>query len=73
MKTLTGYYNKNGYRIEDESGNALYHAGNNPLESSSVIENGLPIETLKDFCEQTGKEMADELSADFVGAFEDEI
>ena len=70
---LIGYYNKHGYRIQDGNGNELYTAGNNPFESSSIVDNGLPIETLRGYCEQTGREMAAELSAEFMGVeFEDE-
>jgi hypothetical protein len=58
----------------DEKGNVLYEAGNNPLESSSYVawDEGLPIETIKQFCEVTGKEMEKELNAEFIGMEEEE-
>ena len=68
MTKVIGYYNKNGYTINDvETGEELYCAGNNPLESTGVIENGLPLETIKQYCEQTGKEIAVENNAEFIG------
>ena len=56
---ITGYYDNQGYSIwkDDE---LLYEAGNNPLESSSVVKNGLPIETIREYCIQTGNEIAEE-------------
>ncbi len=70
---LIGYYDDYGYRIEDDdNGTVLYEAGNNPLESTSHVINGLPVETLKRYCKQTGQEMAEELGAEWLGAFENE-
>ena len=65
---IIGYYNLDGYRIEKNDGEVLYEAGNNFFESSSHIENGLPLITIKEYCEQTGREMAAELKAEFLGA-----
>jgi hypothetical protein len=72
---IIGYYNLDGYRIEDNlDGEVLYEAGNNPLESSSHVDraDGLPLHTIKEYCERTGREMAEELSAAFVGAYLEE-
>ena len=72
---IIGYYDLDGYRIEDNlDGDVLYDAGNNPFESSSHVDrkDGLPLETIKEYCERTGKEMAKELNAVFLGAFEEE-
>jgi len=72
---IIGYYNLDGYRIEDNlDGEILYEAGNNPLESSSHVDraDGLPIETIREYCERTGKEMATELKAEFLGAHYEE-
>lgn len=70
---LIGYYDLDGYRIEDNlDGEVLYEAGNNPHESSSHVahEHGLSLATLKEYCERTGREMAEERGATFAGAFE---
>lgn len=70
---LIGYYDLDGYRIEDaRSGEVLYSAGNNPVESSSVVdrEEGLPLANIQEFCIRTGNEMAIELKATFMGALE---
>ena len=62
---ITGYYDNSGYSIwkNDE---LIYEAGNNPLESTSVIKNGLLIETIKEYCIQTGNEIAAEQNDIFV-------
>ncbi|MFA5346539.1 MAG: hypothetical protein WC294_00210 [Methanoregula sp.] len=65
---IIGYYNKDGYTIETTTGIVLYSAGNNPMESSSVIADGLPLETIKSMCDLTGREIAAERNAEFVGA-----
>lgn len=70
---LAGYFDEFGYTIEDcVTGKELYRAGNNPLESSSVVSNGLPIKTIKKYCKQTLKEMAKENNCGFVGVFRKE-
>jgi len=78
---LIGYYNRDGYRIEkvmpDDHGNSrtLYEAGNNPLESSNSIVDragGLPLRTIRRFCRQTGREIATERGAEFVGVEREE-
>ena len=74
---LVGYYNRDGYRIErpdDHGGRILYEAGNNPLESSSHVdqEDGLPLRTIRRFCLQTGREMAAEMDGTFAGAEREE-
>ena len=69
---IIGYYNLDGYRIEDNlDGEVLYEAGNNPLESTSHVDHadGLPIETIQEYCVLTGQEVAKELKAEFMGAF----
>jgi hypothetical protein len=74
-RKIIGYYNADGYRITDaKSGEDLYTGGNNPYESSSVVDRsvGLPLEEIKACCERTGKEMAEELGAEFLGAEEED-
>ena len=69
---IIGYYDLDGYRIEDNlDGEVLYEAGNNPLESSSHVDraDGLPIEKIIEYCVLTGQEMSRELKAGFKGVF----
>jgi hypothetical protein len=73
---IIGYYNLDGYRIEDNlDGEILYEAGNNPLESSSHVDrvDGLPLKTIKKYCRGTGFEIAEELKAEFLGAYFEEV
>ena len=74
MPKLIGYYNRDGYRIDEVDGRTLYEGGNNPLESSSVIDraDGLPLRTIRRFCRQTGREIAEERGAEFVGVEREE-
>lgn len=72
---LIGYYNRDGYRIENSfSGMVWYRAGNNPWESSSWVPPNcaLPLRTLRQFCIRTGKEMAREMNAIFTGVFRED-
>lgn len=64
---IIGYYNEHGYRIVavDDTGQIsqeLYTAGNCPVESTAVVSSkeALPLETLREFCAQTGIEVAAE-------------
>lgn len=69
---IIGYYDENGYQIENHREcEILYQAGNNPLESSSYVpvNEGLPIKTIREYCERTGKEMAKENNAYWLGAY----
>ena len=70
MKTLSGNYNRDGYTITDETGEIVYEAGNNPLESSSRVrhDEGLDLRTIRRYCIQTGREMAAESGAEFARA-----
>jgi hypothetical protein len=71
---IIGYYNLDGYRIEDNlDGEILYEAGNNPFDSTSVIDDGLPLEIIKGFCNQTGLEMTVDRGVEFVGAYFKEV
>ncbi len=67
---LIGYYNEYGYFIMDLNTNEeLYNAGNSPFDSTSILpmDKGVGLDAVKEFCESTGKEMADELSGKFLG------
>lgn len=72
---IIGYYHAYGYRIEDNlDGEMLYEAGNSFYDSTSVIDKdqGLNIKTIKKYCERTGKEIAEEKSGEWLGAYQDE-
>lgn len=78
-KGVIGYYHEHGYNIweTDEQGNLkeeIYTAGNNPAESTSMvnIEDGVSLETLRDYCEKTGKEFAQERNLPWNGAHREE-
>src|SRR5512136_139422 len=48
---LVGVYNHQGYKIIDcSTQKAVYEAGNNPYESTGVINKGLPLSVLKRHC-----------------------
>lgn len=63
---VSGEYNEDGYRILAD-GEEVYSAGNNPQESQSYSSEGLPLKTLRAFCIQTAREIADENNGDFLG------
>ena len=69
---ITGYYNESGYQVE--TGNPcdclLYQAGNHALESTqdgTGTEHQLPLDTIKEFCEQTTRDIAEEKQAEYGG------
>jgi hypothetical protein len=72
---IVGEYHEHGYtitlmaddRADDEE---LYSAGNSPDDSQaySAPEHGLPLKTIRQYCEQTGKELAVELHIRWGGA-----
>lgn len=65
-----GFYNKSGYRILDENGEETYSAGNSPYESQTVLqpENGpLPLKTIKQYCNITGRDIAEENHGKWIG------
>ena len=69
---ITGYYNEKGYQIETDNpmDAVLYCAGNHALESQqdgTGTKHQLPLCTIKEFCEQTGKKIAQEKNTEFVG------
>lgn len=69
---ITGYYNESGYQIEsDNLADAyLYQAGNHRLDSyqdGTGTEFQLSLDEIKSMCEQTGKDIAVEKNAEFVG------
>jgi len=67
---LAGYYNEYGYYIFDiENNYELYSAGNSPWDSQQNvgIDDALPLNMVKDFCQSTLQEMAEELDANNAG------
>lgn len=69
---LIGYYNLDGYRIENSrDGEVIYVAGNSPHDSTATVDRaeGLPLTTLKTYCERIGQELSEERGATFAGAF----
>ena len=65
--TYFGYYNEIGYWIsQSHNGHPLeiYRAGNHQLESTQVLpindSMALPLKIIREFCIQTGAEMAKE-------------
>ena len=84
MKCIIGFYNEGGYKccITNENGNvidSLYEAGNNTLSSaiSDSVTIGsvhcVPLETIKEYCIKTSKEIAEENKILYIGTQYEEI
>lgn len=76
-----GFYNENGYIIcVEQNGNMrqVYRAGNNPLDSAPSQSlpvdnrNALSLKTIQQYCEQTGRDMAEEDGGEWGGVEYDE-
>ena len=73
MKTnkVYGEYDKFGYKIYLNS-EQVYGAGNSPHDSTAIIpiedSDALPLKTIRKYCIKTGKEMAVEHNAKWIGA-----
>lgn len=73
MLKVIGQYNENGYNVDLINSHGVrityYNAGNSPYDSQVYVspEDGLSLETLKEFCAQTSQEIAKELNATFLG------
>jgi hypothetical protein len=67
LPEVTGEYSDDGYRIFVD-GEEMYEAGNHPMESTSWISDGLSLDTMRKYCIQTGKEVAQERGGVFTGA-----
>ena len=75
-RQLVGFYHTSGYNLwvqKTELDEQVYEAGNNPADSTSTlpVEQGEDLETLKGFCEQTGKELAEEMGLSWGGCVEE--
>ena len=70
-QSYIGRYNTLGYSVVVMFANGhedtLYTAGNSPLDSQWYVEDGLDLDTMKRYCEQTTKEMATENKGAFGG------
>ncbi len=69
---ITGYYNDSGYQIETDNpvDAILYRAGNHALDSrqdGTETEHQLSLEKIRQYCEQTAKEIATEKNAEYIG------
>lgn len=74
---IYGLYNEYHYTV-NSGDKELYEAGNSPYDSQTYVtdlENYdvVPIETMKEYCEQTCKNIAEERNAKFVGVQYDEL
>lgn len=74
---LIGFYHSHGYNIWLANNGRLvdqvYEAGNSPACSVTLVpvECGVSVETLKRYCEQTGREMAAEMGLTWIGCDEE--
>ncbi len=67
---LIAYYNELQYRITDIDANEdIYTAGNSPYDSQQYTsaDDGVGLDTMKQFAECTGREIAQENKCEFVG------
>ena len=79
-ESLLGFFSETGYNIWRQidgkltGGEPLYTAGNSRYDSSNIVDpsRGEDLETLKRYCEQTGKEMAEELGIPWGGCTQEE-
>lgn len=72
MKKIIGYYNELEYTVEiigPGDHEVLYSAGNSPFDSQGYTskEEGVGLEKMKQYCEQTAKEIAKEMNIEFIG------
>lgn len=70
---IVGVYNEVKYTIikivKGEPNTVLYEAGNSPLDSQMQVsaDKGVGLEKMKEYCEQTARELAEENYAEFAG------
>lgn len=72
IMSITGYYNEHGYQVEtDEPIDGLcYRAGNHALDSQqdgTGTEHQLSLDTIREYCEQTTREAAEEYDVEYSG------
>lgn len=80
IMTYFGYYNESGYWIsQPHNGQPLeiYRAGNSPYDSAQVLPlddpHRLTLEQIRQYCDQTGQDMAEEEGVNWGGAEYEEI
>lgn len=71
MKKTIGYYSEYEYTVEID-GKEVYRAGNSPFDSQVYVRDlgnyaVVPLATMKEYCDQTTRELAKENKASFVG------
>ena len=69
MVDVKGTYSEHGYTIWTIDDVELYHAGNHALDSkqdATDTRHQLSLKTIKEFCEQTGQDLADELGGKLI-------
>jgi hypothetical protein len=70
---VAGFYNRYGYEIYLKVGGMLteelYSAGNSCEDSTAVVdEDGESLRTMRKYCVQTGKEIAEDMGIPWLGA-----
>jgi len=75
---IVGFYSRKGYNIhlqeEGQLTECLYEAGNSPFESTTIVpmDRGLTLATMRKYCEQTGREIAEEQGLEWLGCSEED-
>ena len=69
---ITGYYNESGYQVESDNlmDAFIYQAGNHALDShqdGTGTKHQLPLETIKEYCEITARQIAQGRNAEYIG------
>ena len=65
--TISGEVHPWGYEILDAEGSVIYRAGNCPWDSRGYSPFGLPLATLREYCNKTGEEIAEETGTRYIG------
>lgn len=68
MKQAIGYYNELEYRVEVDS-KEVYTAGNSHFDSQGYVDTdeGVGLDVMKQYCEQTTRNIALEHKAQYIG------
>ena len=67
---VIGRYHELQYEVVDFTNDqVLYTAGNSPLDSQGYVpaEDGVGIDTMKQYCEKTTRQIAQEQNAEYIG------
>ncbi len=74
MVDVKGTYNKYGYTIWTIDDVEIYHAGNHALDikqDGTGTRHQLPIKIMKEFCQKTGEDLAEELGGKLISVVKD--